>query len=437
MRAEAVIAIPNEAAWPTASLEQICSVVSRGTAPRYVERSDVRAIGQRCVTAAGFDPSFARHHSARTMVGVLAAETGDVLLNSTGTGTIGRSCVFDCQGTFIVDGHVTVLRPAGNLADGRWLNALLRTPWGQAFLETQCYSGSTSQVELSRTRLAAARAPVPPLPEQRQITAILETIDDAIRKTEQIIAKLKQVKQGLLHDLLTRGIDDNGELRDPERHPEQFKDSPLGRIPREWESPNLGELSTVVRGSTPRPAKDPRYFAGKDTPWITVGELSRDDWPFLTETTSMLTELGTRFSRWLEVGTLVLSNSGFGCGVPKILQLSGCANDGIAAFLNLSPRCVPLFLYYFLFSQIHTLRARVARGVDQPNLNTDLLRDFQVPAPGLAEQEAIANQLFSLAVRLRSEQGYVSKLHLLKQGLTEDLLTGRVRVTKLLENAPG
>ena len=76
---------------------------------------------------------------------------------------------------------------------------------------------------------------LPPLPEQRRIAEILDTLDEAIRKTEQVIAKLQQMKQGLLHDLLTRGIDDNGELRDPDRHPEQFKDSPLGRIPREWE----------------------------------------------------------------------------------------------------------------------------------------------------------------------------------------------------------
>ena len=93
---------------------------------------------------------------------------------------------------------------------------------------------------------------LPPLPEQRQIAAILDTIEDAIHKTEQIIAKLKQVKQGLLHDLLTRGIDDNGELRDPERHPEQFKDSPLGRVPWGWEVTQLGHvLSRIEAGSSP------------------------------------------------------------------------------------------------------------------------------------------------------------------------------------------
>src|SRR5690606_16610143 len=94
---------------------------------------------------------------------------------------------------------------------------------------------------LNTNILKAVPTKVPPLPEQQKIAEILDTVDEAIRKTDQIIAKLKQVKQGLLHDLLTRGIDDNGELRDPERHPEQFKDSPLGRLPKAWEVTTLGE----------------------------------------------------------------------------------------------------------------------------------------------------------------------------------------------------
>ncbi|MEE8536848.1 MAG: restriction endonuclease subunit S, partial [Acidobacteriota bacterium] len=91
---------------------------------------------------------------------------------------------------------------------------------------------------------------MPPLPEQHRIAEILDTADEAIRRTEQVIAKLQQMKQGLLHDLLTRGIDDNGNLRDPERHPEQFKDSPLGRIPRGWMVPRLRDLIRRVGGLT-------------------------------------------------------------------------------------------------------------------------------------------------------------------------------------------
>jgi type I restriction enzyme S subunit len=89
---------------------------------------------------------------------------------------------------------------------------------------------------------------LPPLPEQRRIAAILDTLDTAIRTTERLIAKLELVKQGLLHDLLTRGIDANGELRDPERHPDQFKDSALGPISEEWEVATLDLLANNLDG---------------------------------------------------------------------------------------------------------------------------------------------------------------------------------------------
>src|SRR5688572_14240070 len=127
--------MPNEAGWPLKSVDSLCSLISRGTAPVYVEHSDVLAIGQRCVSATGFGAELARPHSHRAMRSVLCPEPGDVLLNSTGTGTIGRSVVFDAPGAFIVDGHVTVMRPRAGAADFRWLNSVLRTPWLQRHLE--------------------------------------------------------------------------------------------------------------------------------------------------------------------------------------------------------------------------------------------------------------------------------------------------------------
>ena len=63
------------------------------------------------------------------------------------------------------------------------------------------------RVKINAEGILGLNVTLPPLPEQRRIAEILDTVDEAIRKTEQLIAKLKQVKQGLLHDLLTRGID--------------------------------------------------------------------------------------------------------------------------------------------------------------------------------------------------------------------------------------
>src|SRR5882724_2210199 len=111
MAASTHISMPNDAGWPYEAIDTLCSTVSRGSAPVYAEHSPVMAIGQRCVAPSGFDAAAARPHSESVMEGPLSPETGDILLNSTGTGTIGRSVVFADPGRFIVDGHVTLLRP--------------------------------------------------------------------------------------------------------------------------------------------------------------------------------------------------------------------------------------------------------------------------------------------------------------------------------------
>src|SRR5439155_12853063 len=87
---------------------------------------------------------------------------------------------------------------------------------------------------ISTDDLLALSVQYPDNPKQSRIAAVLDTVDEAIAKMEAVIAKLKQVRAGLLHDLLTSGLDAHGQLRDPVVHPQQFQDSPLGQIPREW-----------------------------------------------------------------------------------------------------------------------------------------------------------------------------------------------------------
>ena len=88
--------------------------------------------------------------------------------------------------------------------------------------------------------------PTPPLPEQQKIAEILETVDNAIEKTEKIIEKYKRIKQGLMQELLTKGIDENWQIRSEKTH--KFKDSPLGRIPEEWEVVRLWEVGEIIYG---------------------------------------------------------------------------------------------------------------------------------------------------------------------------------------------
>ena len=89
---------------------------------------------------------------------------------------------------------------------------------------------------IQREKVAALEIPTPPLPEQRKIARILSTVDDLIELTEALIAKYRAIKQGLMHDLLTRGVDASGRLRPPrEEAPGLYRESAVGWVPREWE----------------------------------------------------------------------------------------------------------------------------------------------------------------------------------------------------------
>ncbi len=123
-----------------------------------------------------------------------------------------------------------------------------------------------SQVNFANEVLLNTEVCIPSLPDQSRIAAVLDTLDEAIAKTEAVIAKLKQLRTGLLQDLLTRGLDEHGQLRDPIAHPEQFQDSPLGRIPKDWRVCKLGEqlLHSPRNGYSPQeaPVFHARYILG-------------------------------------------------------------------------------------------------------------------------------------------------------------------------------
>ncbi|PBC87393.1 type I restriction modification DNA specificity protein [Caldicellulosiruptor bescii] len=115
--------------------------------------------------------------------------------------------------------------------------------------------GSTFQA-ITKSQIFNFKVLLPPLPEQRKIAEILETIDNAIEKTDAIIEKYKRIKQGLMQDLLTKGVVCEGEgeserWRLRNENIDKFKDSPLGKIPEEWEVVDVYGHVNLINGGTP------------------------------------------------------------------------------------------------------------------------------------------------------------------------------------------
>lgn len=208
-----------------------------------------------------------------------------------------------------------------------------------------------------------------------------------------------------------------------------YKQSEVGVIPEEWDVKRLGELGIVVRGGSPRPAGDHRYFHGSYIPWLTVAALTNipDHQLQVTETAGFLTEEGSKRSRTLGQGTLIIANSGATLGVAKLLDFKCCANDGIAAIINQRVGD-KAFLCHYINTRTKHLREVVASGNGQPNLNTSLIRGIPIPFPTPPEQLAISGALSDVDALLGTLDRLIAKKRDLKQAAMQQLLTGQTRL---------
>lgn len=208
-----------------------------------------------------------------------------------------------------------------------------------------------------------------------------------------------------------------------------YKRTEVGVIPEDWALVKIGDLGTVVRGGSPRPAGDPKYFNGTFIPWLTVAALTNipESQLLVSETVGHLTEEGSKHSRTLEKGTLIIANSGATLGVAKILGITCCANDGIAAIIN-HRGGYKEFVCHYINTKTSFLRDVVATGNGQPNLNTNLIREITVPQPPEIEQRAIATALSDVDALLEKIDQLIAKKRDLKQATMQQLLTGQTRL---------
>lgn len=165
---------------------------------------------------------------------------------------------------------ILVLRPCDGVDPGFAAKVLHSEP---VFAEAVATSIGTKMPRTSWSALSKLRVFVPPTVEQRRIAEIIDTIDGAIRRTEQVIRKLQQMKQGLLHDLLTCGIDNSGELRSALRFPSAFIESPLGLIPKAWTIRQLHEVAVLITSGSRGWAA---FYSDEGPLFIRIGNLTRD-----------------------------------------------------------------------------------------------------------------------------------------------------------------
>jgi type I restriction enzyme S subunit len=223
-----------------------------------------------------------------------------------------------------------------------------------------------------------------------------------------------------MQDLLTKGIDENGNIRDEKTH--KFKDSPLGRIPEEWEVVRLGEVGEL-RKEKALPPKNNIYIGleniekgtGKINGFIPSDEVKG-------------------ISNIFKTGDIL-----FGKLRPNLRKFWYAKYNGYCSteFLVIFPsneKIIKEFLYLVIGSNnFLKLAESKVFGTKMPRTSWDILKNYTFSLPPLPEQQRIAEILSQIDQTIEKEQQYKEKLQRIKQGLMQDLLTGKVRVNHLVE----
>jgi len=275
---------------------------------------------------------------------------------------------------------------------------------------------------------------LPPLPEQQKIAEILETVDRAIEKTDKIIEKYKRIKQGLMQDLLTKGIDENGKIRSEKTH--KFKDSPLGRIPEEWEVVRLGEVVNLRLSNVDKKIFDRE----KKVLLCNYLEVYQND--YITKKLNFM--IGSVNNREFEKfkiykgDVIITKDSEEFNDIAKSAYVRDEIDNLVCgyhlALLKVKDNIEGLFLSRILaFPSINIHFQKQANGITRFGITKETIENAFIPLPPLPEQQRIAEILSQIDNTIEKEEAYKQKLERIKKGLMEDLLTGRVRVNKLID----
>lgn len=279
-------------------------------------------------------------------------------------------------------------------------------------------TSGTNHPRTSWKAIANFKFGLPPLPEQQKIAEILSTVDKAIEKVDEAIKKTQRLKKGLMHELLTKGIGHK-----------EFKETEIGRIPKEWEIKKIINLFDVQTGTTPSTKKQ-EYWKDGNINWITPSDMSKLHGKlFIKNSERKITERGRKLSNLtlMPSGSIIISTRA-PVGYVVIIERKATFNQGCKGLIPKNKGEINSEFYaYYLISKKRVLE-NSSGGSTFKELAKNILENFIIPLPPITEQQKIAEILSTVDSRLEILRKRKGKLERIKKGLMNDLLTGRKRV---------
>ncbi|MDZ4164205.1 MAG: restriction endonuclease subunit S, partial [Smithellaceae bacterium] len=287
-------------------------------------------------------------------------------------------------------------------------------------LHVEMLAAGAAQVNISPSQIESFSFDLPPKPEQTKIAKILSTVDRAIEQTEALIAKQQRIKTGLMQDLLTRGIDEHGNLRSEQTH--KFKDSPLGRIPIEWDVEKWSQVCSKIQDGThfsPRTdsSAEFKYVTSKN---IKFGFLDLSDVEYIDK--RQHDEIYKRCD--VCFGDVLLTKDGANTGNAAINLLNEEFSllSSVALIRPLKSKLTSMLLLQTILSKSgQRLIKDSMSGLAITRVTLEIINNFLMKVPPVEEQESIGQFLAVQDERVKSEAKKLARLRALKTALMQDL----------------
>lgn len=329
---------------------------------------------------------------------------GSIIISRMNTPAMVGECGFcaeEAPDTFLPD-RLWQVEPTASDYDFRWLNYLLNTEKYSAAIRATATGTSNSMKNIAKDRLLEISIPKPTLPEQQHIAEALSDMDELIASLEKLIVKKKTIKQGTMQELLT------GKRR-------------LPGFTGEWYETPIKSIGEIITGTTPSRSR-PEYWDGKHA-WVSARDFSSK---YIANTAETVSDTGKKECRFVPKGSILVTCIA-SIGLNAIAACKCATNQQINSIICNSDYDNE-FVYYQICAQTPVMKA-IAGQTAVPIVSKKQFEDLKIAVPpSLQEQNEIGRTLANIDSELLSFRMQLTKVRQIKQGMMQQLLTGKMRL---------
>lgn len=286
----------------------------------------------------------------------------------------------------------------------------------------------TNGAKIMSNEMAEVHCFIPSIKEQTKIAAFLDyktnLIDATIEKKKKLIELLKEKRQAVINEAVTKGLNPNAKMK-------VSGVEWLREIPEHWKYSKLKWISNIYAGGTPSTSID-RYWENGNIPWLNSGTVNQKR---IKVASNYITEeaLLNSSTKWVPKNSILMALAGQGKtkGTVGILEIAATCNQSMAAIVPDEREINYEFLFYWLHSNYNRIRG-LASSDQRDGLNLEIVGDIFCPVPSLDEQQVITTHLNNFDIKndliIEKIEIQIEKLQTYRQSLISEAVTGKIDV---------